>query len=61
MDQKEAAVLGYALLFLVLALVFAVLGFGALAGIAATFAKIIFVVALVLLVVSLITGRRTAV
>ena len=53
--------LGWALLFLLLAVVFAVLGFGALAGLAATFAKIIFVVALVLLVVSLVTGRRTAV
>lgn len=53
--------LGWALLFLVLALVFAVLGFGALAGLAATFAKIVFVVALVLLAISLITGRRTTI
>ncbi len=53
--------LGWALLFLILALVFAVLGFGALAGLAATIAKIVFVVALVLLAVSVITGRRTAV
>ncbi|NNF05871.1 MAG: DUF1328 domain-containing protein [Candidatus Eisenbacteria bacterium] len=44
--------LGYALLFFILALVFGALGFWGLAGLAGTVAKILFVVFLVLLVVS---------
>ena len=43
--------LGWALVFAVLAIVSGSLGFGALAGLAATIAKVLFVVFLVLLVV----------
>jgi uncharacterized membrane protein YtjA (UPF0391 family) len=48
--------LGWALTFLVLALVAGLLGFFALAGVAATIAKVLLLVFLVLLVVSFFTG-----
>jgi uncharacterized membrane protein YtjA (UPF0391 family) len=47
--------------FLVIALVAAVLGFGGLAAGAAWFAKILFIAFLVLAVVSFVFGRRAAV
>ena len=49
--------LSYAIIFLIIALVAGVLGFGVVAGPAATIAKICFVVFLILFVVSLIRGR----
>lgn len=51
--------LNWALTFLVVALVAGVLGFWAVAGLAAEIAKICFFVFLILFVVSLIAGRRT--
>jgi len=53
--------LGYAITFLVIALIAAVLGFWVIAGTAAAIAKILFFVFLVLFVVSLIFGRGRAV
>lgn len=50
---KEAAMLGWALTFLVIALIAAALGFGGIAGASAGIAKIIFVIFLVLLLASL--------
>jgi len=50
--------LSWALTFLVIALIAAVLGFGVLAGTAAWAAKICFVVFLVVFVVSALMGRR---
>ena len=50
--------LHYALIFIIVALVAALLGFGALAGTAAYIAKILFFVFLVLFVISLITGKK---
>jgi uncharacterized membrane protein YtjA (UPF0391 family) len=50
--------LRWALAFLVMALIAAVLGFGGIAGTFAFFAKVLFFVFLVLFVVSLIAGRR---
>jgi uncharacterized membrane protein YtjA (UPF0391 family) len=50
--------LRWALVFLVLALITAVLGFTSIAGTFAFFAKILFFLFLVLFVVSLIAGRR---
>lgn len=47
---------GWALTFLVVALIAAVLGFGGIAGVAVGIAKIIFVVALILFVLSLLFG-----
>ena len=51
--------LRWALMFLVIALIAAVMGFGALAGTAAWAAKITFFVFLILFAVSLISGRRS--
>jgi len=53
--------LGYAITFLVVAIIAAVLGFGVIAGTAAAIAKILFFVFLILFVVSLIMGRGRAV
>lgn len=50
---------GWAITFLVVALIAAVLGFGGIAGVAVEIAKIIFVVALILFVASLIYGLVT--
>lgn len=54
--------LGWALTFLVIALIAAALGFGGIAGTAVGIAKLIFFVAIILFVVSLVyglfTGRR---
>ncbi len=49
--------MSWAIAFLVLALVAALFGFGGLAGTAAGFAKILFIVALVAFVISLVMGR----
>lgn len=51
--------LSYAVLFLIVALIAGVLGFGVIAGTAATIAKICFVVFLILFIFSLLRGRRT--
>jgi uncharacterized membrane protein YtjA (UPF0391 family) len=52
--------LNYALLFLVVALVAAVFGFGGVYVAAAGIAKILFFLFLVLFLVSLVMGRRIA-
>lgn len=53
---------GWAITFLIVALIAAVLGFGGIAGTAVSIAKLIFFVAIVLFAISLvyglITGRR---
>jgi uncharacterized membrane protein YtjA (UPF0391 family) len=51
--------LRWAVIFLIIALAAAVLGFGALEGTAMWIAKVLFVVFLVLFVISCVTGRRT--
>jgi len=48
--------LGWALTFLVIALVAALLGFGGIAGTAVGIAKIIFFVAIILFLISAVTG-----
>jgi uncharacterized membrane protein YtjA (UPF0391 family) len=48
--------LGWALTFLIVALIAAVLGFGGLAGVAIEIAKIVFFVAIILFVISAIFG-----
>lgn len=50
--------LGWAVTFLIIALIAGVLGFGVVAGTAASIAKILFFVFLVLFVVGLVMGRR---
>jgi len=52
----EAFMLGWALTFLIIALIAAVLGFGGIAGTAIGIAKIIFFVAIVLFLVSAVAG-----
>lgn len=49
--------ISWAITFLIIALIAAVLGFGVLAGTAMSIAKILFVVFLVMFVVSLLMGR----
>lgn len=50
--------LRWAVIFLVIALLAAALGFGGIAGMSMEFAKILFIVFLVLFVISLIFGYR---
>jgi uncharacterized membrane protein YtjA (UPF0391 family) len=52
--RKETTMLGWALTFLVIALIAAALGFGGVAGAATSIAQIIFYIFLVLLLVSLV-------
>jgi uncharacterized membrane protein YtjA (UPF0391 family) len=54
--EESDAMLGWALTFLIVALVAAVLGFGGIAGFAIEIAKIIFFVAIVLFAISLLFG-----
>jgi uncharacterized membrane protein YtjA (UPF0391 family) len=49
--------IGWAITFLVIALIAAVLGFGGIAGTAVGIAKLLFFVFLVLFIVSLFVGR----
>ncbi len=53
--------LGWAITFLVIALIAAILGFGVIAGTAAAVAKVLFVVFIVLFLISLVSGARTPV
>jgi uncharacterized membrane protein YtjA (UPF0391 family) len=55
-SQGAFIMLGWALTFLVVALIAAVLGFGGIAGFAVEIAKIIFFVAIILFVISAIVG-----
>ena len=50
--------LGYAVVFLLVALLAGVLGFGVIAGTAAAIAKVLFIIFLVLCIISLIFGRK---
>jgi uncharacterized membrane protein YtjA (UPF0391 family) len=52
----EALMLGWALTFLIIALIAALLGFGGIAGTAIGIAKIIFFVAIVLFLISAVAG-----
>lgn len=53
--------LHYAIVFLVIALIAGVLGFGVIAGTAATIAKVLFLVFIVLFLGSLVLGRRSSI
>jgi uncharacterized membrane protein YtjA (UPF0391 family) len=56
LTSRSIRMLGWALTFLIVALIAAVLGFGGIAGFAVEIAKIIFFVAIVLFVISAIVG-----
>ncbi|RRM88058.1 DUF1328 domain-containing protein [Escherichia coli] len=55
---KETLMFRWGIIFLVIALIAAALGFGGLAGTAAGTAKIVFVVGIILFLVSLFMGRK---
>jgi len=55
---KESFMFRWGIIFLVIALIAAALGFGGLAGTAAGAAKIVFIVGIILFLVSLFMGRR---
>jgi uncharacterized membrane protein YtjA (UPF0391 family) len=55
---KERLMFRWGIIFLVIALIAAALGFGGLAGTAAWAAKIVFIVGIILFLVSLFTGRK---
>ena len=59
--ERNYVMLSWAITFLIVALIAGVLGFGVIAGTAATIAKICFFVFIVLFLVSLLTGRTGAV
>jgi uncharacterized membrane protein YtjA (UPF0391 family) len=54
LNPKEKTMLGWALTFLVIALIAAALGFGGIAGASAGIAQILFVIFLILFVVAMI-------
>jgi uncharacterized membrane protein YtjA (UPF0391 family) len=57
-SQEELAVLYYALMFLVVALIAAALGISGVAGVASQIAWVLFIIGIVLLVVNFLTGNR---
>lgn len=57
--KEDAAMFEWGIIFLIIAVAAAFFGFRSLAGTAATAAKIVFVVGLVLFIVSLLFGRVT--
>lgn len=56
--NQENTMLNWAITFLIIALIAALLGFGGIAGAATEIAKILFIVFLILFLVSLIFGWR---
>jgi uncharacterized membrane protein YtjA (UPF0391 family) len=57
-SQRRDHMLGYAIGFLIVAIIAGILGFGVIAGTAALIAKILFVIFLILFIVSLFRRRR---
>jgi uncharacterized membrane protein YtjA (UPF0391 family) len=55
-DEEETGMLGWAVTFLIVALVAAVLGFGGIAGVAVEAAKLVFFVAVILFAISAVVG-----
>src|SRR5262249_54470293 len=56
LNARRTAMLGWAVTFLIVALVAALLGFGGIAGVAVEAAKIVFFVAIVLFAISVLAG-----
>jgi uncharacterized membrane protein YtjA (UPF0391 family) len=54
--EENETMFGWALTFLIVALIAAVLGFGGIAGFAVEIAQLIFYVAIILLVISVVVG-----
>jgi uncharacterized membrane protein YtjA (UPF0391 family) len=56
MDSEVTTMIGWAITFLIVALVAAIFGFGGIAGAAVDIAKLIFFVAIVLFAISAVIG-----
>jgi uncharacterized membrane protein YtjA (UPF0391 family) len=56
--REENAMFGWAVTFLIVAIIAGIFGFAGLAGTAAWIAKLLFVVGLVIFLFLLVTGRR---
>jgi uncharacterized membrane protein YtjA (UPF0391 family) len=56
--ERVIALLYWAVVFLIIAVVAGILGFGVIGGVAATIAEVLFVIFVILLVISLIFGLR---
>ena len=50
--------LNYAVIFLIIALIAGILGFGVIAGTAASIAKVLFIICIVLFLLSFFRGRK---
>jgi len=61
LGEEESTMLYYALVFLVIGLIASLLGASGVAAIASQIAWVLFLIGIVLLVVALVTGRRTPV
>lgn len=57
-EQNKNAILPYAFVFPIIALIAGFFGFFSLAGLAGTIAKILLIIFVILFIISLITGRR---
>jgi uncharacterized membrane protein YtjA (UPF0391 family) len=57
--QEENTMFGWAISFLLVAIIAGVFGFSGIAGTATGIAKILFIIGLVVFLVLLVTGRRT--
>lgn len=55
---EEAVMFSWGILFLIIAVIAAALGFGGLSGTAAWAAKIVFIVGIILFVLNVVLGRR---
>ena len=58
LQKRSTTMLHYTIVFLVIALIAGVLGFGGIAGSAMGIAKILFFIFLILFVISLLIGKR---
>ena len=58
-NRKAYTMISWAITFLIIAIIAAVLGFGGIAGTAVGIAKILFFVFLILFIISFLMGRRT--
>jgi uncharacterized membrane protein YtjA (UPF0391 family) len=56
--QKENTMFGWAISFLLIAIIAGIFGFSGIAGTATGIAKILFIIGLVVFLVLLVTGRR---
>ena len=56
--QEETIMFSWGIIFLIIAIIAAALGFGALSGTAAWAAKVVFIVGIILFLLNIVLGRR---